>query len=42
MKAVLKQRHKGVEDFIKVDDISGTVETIGLRSTRIRTPSSQR
>jgi MscS family membrane protein len=25
-------------DFIKVDDISGTVESIGLRSTRIRTP----
>lgn len=24
-------------DFIKVDDISGTVESIGLRSTRIRT-----
>ncbi|HEX4340246.1 MAG TPA: mechanosensitive ion channel family protein [Polyangiaceae bacterium] len=24
-------------DFIKVDDVSGTVETIGLRSTRIRT-----
>jgi MscS family membrane protein len=24
-------------DFIKVDDFSGTVETIGLRSTRIRT-----
>lgn len=25
-------------DFIKIDDISGTVESIGLRSTRIRTP----
>jgi MscS family membrane protein len=24
-------------DFIKVDDFSGTVETIGLRSTRVRT-----
>src|SRR5262249_16296172 len=24
-------------DFIKVDDVVGTVETIGLRSTRIRT-----
>jgi len=24
-------------DFVKVDDISGTVETIGLRSTRFRT-----
>jgi MscS family membrane protein len=28
--------HEG--DFIKIDDISGTVESIGLRSTRIRTP----
>ncbi|HWB76096.1 MAG TPA: mechanosensitive ion channel family protein, partial [Nannocystaceae bacterium] len=25
-------------DFVKVDDFTGTVETIGLRSTRFRTP----
>lgn len=27
----------GVGDFVKVDDITGTIEKIGLRSTRIRT-----
>jgi MscS family membrane protein len=27
----------GVGDFVRVDDIEGTVETIGLRSTQIRT-----
>ncbi|MFO0588755.1 MAG: mechanosensitive ion channel family protein [Polyangiaceae bacterium] len=26
-----------VGDFVKVEDVSGTVETVGLRSTRIRT-----
>ena len=26
-----------VGDFVKIDDVSGTVETIGMRSTRIRT-----
>jgi MscS family membrane protein len=25
-------------DFVKIEDLSGTVETVGLRSTRIRTP----
>ena len=25
-------------DFVKIDDFSGTVEAIGLRSTRVRTP----
>jgi MscS family membrane protein len=27
-----------VGDFIRVEDVQGTVETVGLRSTRIRTP----
>ena len=26
-----------IGDYVKVDDLSGTVEQIGLRSTRIRT-----
>jgi MscS family membrane protein len=25
-------------DFVKIDDVQGTVESVGLRSTRIRTP----
>lgn len=28
----------GLGDFIKIDDLTGTIERIGLRSTRIRTP----
>ena len=26
-------------DFVKIDDVQGTVESVGLRSTRIRTPN---
>lgn len=37
--AVITDRPVGVGDFCKFGDLVGTVEDVGLRSTRIRTPS---